>query len=200
MGYSLCWLAIDGGSADHTCERLGLKRTGEYCGPLNAPLSAAALPAGWCLIVGDRKGYGTIRRTNLEDVSRDHDVVFCEVEEHVMYSSASFWSKGKQVWSVVHNAEEGATHLESTGQPPEGFEPIRREFLERQEREDQALERASEGEDDYEDMGVDYIFEIPLALAETLTGFKHDEVDVTGQATKFETLRRNGWLSRVLAR
>lgn len=196
MGFSLCWLAINGADADEACQRLGLLRTGEHRGSFNTPFFAASLPTGWYLIAGIGGGYGAIRNSNLEQLSRDDDVVFCEVEEHVMYSSAAFWSKGERIWSVIHDSQKGLMHLDAEGELPDNFEAVRRQFLARQEEENKTAGGSVIDENDF--MGVDYIFETPLVVAKKLTGYKHDEA--ADEEPRFETLRRKSWLSRLLAR
>ena len=80
-----------------------------------------------------------------------------------MTSSAELWSKGVRKWWLSHEGENGPKGLEVDGEPPEIYPAIRKEM------EDLQL---AEGGDD---AGVDYLFEIPLKVAQTLVGFKHDE-------------------------
>ena len=60
--------------------------------------------------------------------------------------------------------ENGPQGLEVEGTPPEVFPAIRKEMEE--------MQRAEGGDQ----AGVDYIFEIPLGVAKSLVGFKHDEI------------------------
>ena len=80
-----------------------------------------------------------------------------------MASSSQVWSGGKRKWWISHEGENGPKGLSVDGDPPEAFPSVRKEMEELQ---------LAEGGDD---AGVDYIFEIPLKVAQSLVGFKHDE-------------------------
>jgi hypothetical protein len=97
-------------------------------------------------------------------LSKDHDVLLCLVEEHAMASSSELWSGGKRKWWLSHEGENGPKGLSVAGEVPSTFAAIRKEM------EDLKL---AEGGDN---ANVDYIFEIPLKVAQSLVGFKHDEV------------------------
>jgi hypothetical protein len=97
------------------------------------------------------------------------------IEEHVMFSCASLWRDGREVWRVAHQGDETIDNLSATGDLPPELDGIRREFERRQ---------AEEGGGAAE---VDHIFEVPLELAKTLTGFKHDEPE-DGELPVYEEL------------
>jgi hypothetical protein len=80
-----------------------------------------------------------------------------------MASSSELWSGGKRKWWLSHEGEKGPKGLSVEGVLPEAFPAIRKEMEELQ---------LAEGGDDAE---VDYIFEIPLKVAQSLVGFKHDK-------------------------
>ena len=79
-----------------------------------------------------------------------------------MASGVAGWKNGEKVWSVEHNGEEGVFHLDTQGSPPDSLEEIVSSHRSQQE---------AEGG---ESAGVDLIFEIPVVLAEKLTGFHHE--------------------------
>ena len=90
-----------------------------------------------------------------------------------MFSMACAFAKGREIWRVSHEAERGITHLDVTGTPPKNFEEIRTRLL-RQQTDDPG--------------GADYVFDIPVDLAQSLTGFRYDE-DIEGAGDKpFEIL------------
>ncbi len=77
-----------------------------------------------------------------------------------MTCSAQFWSGGRKVWEVVHDAQDNVNHLESAGEPlPASLE----------------LYRAKAAASHATDVEVDFMFDVPLLLARDITGFKHDE-------------------------
>ena len=80
-----------------------------------------------------------------------------------MASSSEMWSQGKRKWWLSHEGENGPKGLATDGDLPESFPAIRNDMEQAQ---------VDAGEDH---AGVDYIFEIPLKLAEALVGFKHDK-------------------------
>jgi hypothetical protein len=80
-----------------------------------------------------------------------------------MASSAELWSGGRRTWWISHEGEDGPKGLETDGALPASFSAIRSELEEAQR---------AEGGDDAE---VDYLFDIPLRVAQSIVGFKHDE-------------------------
>jgi len=153
MGASLSWFAVRGKTPEAVLQDLGLRNVGKehrktrFCG--------GALPSGWYLVIHGRHEFTNdeVRRLSL-----GCEVIACFVEEHVMFSSAAGWKDGEQMWSVAHDAQEGDGHLEVQGKPPTGFAAIC-DCLTKQQQ---------------EDGGADFIFDIPIALAAELTGYRHD--------------------------
>lgn len=176
MGFSLAWMAMKDTDADAACAALGMERKGGGLPNPDFEFSGAALPGGWYLAVGDRLGYEFIAHNDLAGLSEARDVIVCEVEEHVMYSSAALWRGGACLWKVVHESDNGIYHLEAEGEPPAEFEFLRAEYV--------AMQDAEGGED----ADVDYIFEVPLRLARDIAGYKHDEAEVAGREPRFEEL------------
>jgi hypothetical protein len=122
---------------------------------------AVVLPAGWVLVECRLSGNGVVADGELlKRLSQSGSVVGCDEESHVMYSAASEWREGREIWSVVHSSEKARDHLAITGVPPDGWTKIRDEFLEQQHREPQG--------------DVDCIYEIPLTVAEHLVGYRSD--------------------------
>jgi hypothetical protein len=118
--------------------------------------SDAALPVRLAILEApDMKDSFRLRSCLL---SSDKDVVLCLVEEHVMASSSEMCSQGKRKWRLSHEGKDGPKGLATDGDLPESFPAIRKEMEEAQ--------HAAGGDD----ADVDYIFEIPLKLAEALGG------------------------------
>ncbi|MDH5558429.1 MAG: hypothetical protein OEZ03_13855 [Alphaproteobacteria bacterium] len=176
MGFSLAWMAMKDTDADAACAALGMERKGGGQPYPDYEFSGAALPGGWYLAVGDRSGYEFIAHNDHAALSAARDVIVCEVEEHVMSSSAALWRGGACLWKVIHESDNGRCHLEVEGEPPAEFESVRAEYLAKQD---------AEGG---EDADVDYIFEVPLRLAQDIAGFKHDETPAEGPEPRFEKL------------
>jgi hypothetical protein len=120
-------------------------------------------------------------------LSTDRDLLLCLIEEHVMASSAEYWSKGKRQWWLSHEGENGPKGLEVDGNPPECFPAIRKAM---------GAQQLAEGGDD---AMVDYIFEIPLTVAKSLVGFRHDEICPHIIGGRFEVMSRAARASNTLA-
>lgn len=162
MGYSITWCAVREEVADQLLSHLGLSATGETEDIPEAPFCMARLNAGWTLIWSNEYACPVLTEASAA-FSAGHDLLLCQVEEHVMASSAELWSGGRRRWWVSHEGHDGPRGLETDGELPDLFVSIRDEM--------ENAQRAEGGDD----ADVDYIFEIPLKVAQALVGFKHDE-------------------------
>jgi len=112
----------------------------------------------------------------LQRLSAGCEVVTGDVEEQVMVSVATGWKDGQRVWSVTHDAQRDLEHLQTEGELPAAFTNIRDRLRSEQQK---AGGRKAD---------VDYIFDVPVELAQTLTGYRHD-ADIPGAGTDpFEVL------------
>jgi hypothetical protein len=162
MGYAITWFAVPEKNAEAFLKQLHLSPTGDTEEFPGSPISTGKLDTGWSLLWYNRYECPFLGERELETISKDHDVICCKVEEHVMASSAELWSGGKRKWWISHEGENGPKRLDTDGELPEPFSGIRQE-----------METAQLAEDE-SDADVDYIFEIPLNVAEKIVGFKHD--------------------------
>jgi hypothetical protein len=149
------------------------------------------LTTGWRVLWYNEYGCPFLQPKNLADLSSSHDVLLCLVEEHAMASSSELWSGGKLKWRLSHQGENGPKGLSVAGEVPEALGPIRKEM--------EALQLAAGGDD----ADVDYLFEIPLKVAQALVGFKHDEDPVHLVGRRFNAMVRGappkrGFLARLL--
>jgi hypothetical protein len=164
LGFSISWVAIRGRVLNAVWDELGVQPTGERDEFPDFPLAGTELPGGWYLVCADTCDAPFLQEDVLERLSSGGEAVICSVEEHVMYSESAGWFDGRQIWSVRHDAQESIGHLEASGEPPPTFITIRNRLASEQE--------AAGGEQ----ASVDYIFDIPVQLAEAVTGFRHDKV------------------------
>lgn len=163
MGFSVTWCAVPEANADQFLNRVGLQPTGETEELPESLISVARLDTGWRVIWYGEYGCPFLRPKDLARLSVDHDVLLCLIEEHVMASSSELWSGGSRKWWLSHEGEDGPRGLSVDGDPPASFAPVRDEM--------EKLQRDEGGDE----AGVDYIFEIPLRVAQSIVGFKHDE-------------------------
>ncbi len=135
MGQSLSWLAIENAEADLTRARLGLEVTKDAAEPGKAPLVGCALPAGWYVVAAHGCNHELISDAILRTASADGTAVACSIEEHVMFSSASAWTGGRQRWRVSHTGDTDIRSLAVTGEPPAELSAIRDECAAKQDAE-----------------------------------------------------------------
>lgn len=163
MGLSLAWIAARGLPFEAVLDRLRLEATGESADYVEHALTGCSLPGGWSVVVAHGCDHRIVDDKELALLSRDCELIACSVEEHAMYSRAQRWAAGRKVWSVSHDAQASFDHLSAEGDLPAEFDAVRTRHAEQQQ---------AEGG---RSAGVDLYFEIPLVLAQTTVGFKHDE-------------------------
>ena len=180
MGYSISWLAVKDADPDAVRKQMGLVHSGKFDGFYSLPehsVLGGVLETGWYLVIRNRCDDPMVSDEMLSSLSVGSIVVAASIEEHVMFCCATCWSNGKAIWRVQHEAEKGITDLQVSGAPPAELEDIRQRAFIRQ------MVEGSENAD------VDYAFDVPLHLAKSLVGFKHDEVAPGPELEYFEILR-----------
>ena len=163
MGFAITWGAVRDEHAERLFRHLGLSPTGETEELPESLIATARLDTGWRVIWYNKYGCPFLRPQDLKRISADYDVILCLIEEHVMSSSSELWSGGQLKWSLSHKGEDGPRDLSAQGELPECLPRIQKEMEQSQ---------LAAGGDSAE---VDYIFEIPLKVVESIVGFKHDE-------------------------
>ena len=187
MGYAISWIAFKDKTGPQAAEMLALSCSGEFDEVPEGMFSGTLLDRGWYVVVIDKFGHAFVSDSSLRRLSASGTVVAAVIEEHVMFCSAQEWNGGKVIWKVSHESEKGLRHLEEQGSLPEEYASIKQRLLAEQQREDQGAKE------------VDYVFEVPLQLAESIAGFKHDKA----LDAQFEILRpmssptSGGLLSRL---
>ena len=176
IGYSQSYLTVLGKNPDDVLAILGLRRTGECEDNPDSPCVAANLRNGWYLIVANGAEFDILNEAALSCLSVDCEVTTCDVEEHVMFSKATFWKAGRCVWSVTHDAQQGFGHLATTGELPGTYPPIRERLL---------AEQQMAGGDKAD---VDYLFDIPGELAMSFSGYRYDRDTAGIPAGLFERM------------
>ncbi|SHH50717.1 hypothetical protein [Massilia sp. CF038] len=160
MGLSLAWIGVRGLGYEQVLDRLALGVTEARAGYWSAPVSGRPARDGWVIIAAIGCAHRIVDPTSLATLSAGCEVVACSIEEHVMFCSAAQWSDGARVWEVVHESEQGDDHLATEGALPHDLAKLLAE-----------KRNALNGSRDDD---TDYAFDIPLDLAFSLTGFRHD--------------------------
>jgi hypothetical protein len=192
MGFAISWCAVPEAAADGFLQRIGLADTGETEEVPDSLIGVARLDTGWRLLWCNEYDCPVLGEAQRQEHSRHHDLLYCLVEEHCMASSSEFWSHGSRKWWISHEGINGPKGLDFSGELPNDFQSIRSEMEAAQEK---------EGGDKAD---VDYIFEIPLQVAKSITGFKHDEVCPHIVGNEFKIMRsecqQGGFFSRLFGK
>ncbi|MCW5802115.1 MAG: hypothetical protein KIT31_06990 [Deltaproteobacteria bacterium] len=168
MGTCTSWIAIEGASVEQVARELRLRPAPADAAedPDAGIYMASVLPGGWVLLVHRLEYDGVVAdREQLEKLSRGRRVVGCDEESHVMYSAASEWREGREVWAVIHSSEEALDHLHARGDLPAGWSSVKDELMA------QHAAAAKSGE------GVDYAYEVPLVTAKLVVGYRFASED-----------------------
>ncbi|HEV2816015.1 MAG TPA: hypothetical protein VGW40_02145 [Allosphingosinicella sp.] len=161
MGFRISWLAAQGLSKSQLLAHFGLVDTLVADAANEAPFSAAELPSGWTLLWSNDPAFATIARCTR--LSRLAPVLSCWVNETAMFSSANYFEGGVYRWFAGHALDQGADHLVHEGDMPPQFDGIRARLT------------ASQAEYGERQPPVDFLFDIPVELAQSICGFRHDE-------------------------
>jgi hypothetical protein len=174
MGFSISWLAVQGVDVAQAAEAMGFA-LGEPMDFVDGD-SIAELAGGWVLVWSE--DFEALHRGRFAPLLKFGPAVGCSVEEHVMFQEARGYREGVEVWRVTHDPNEGESLYDLTviGDPPASLAAIRDAAVKEQD--------ARGGED----AGVDFICDVPLDLARSICGFKHDLDAPAGSA--FWQLRR----------
>ncbi len=169
MGVSLSFLAVKGLAAAEVHRGLGITDTGVAAGEFDYPrptMRGAALPDGWYLVLLNSVDHRFMTSEEIPArLSQGCEVIACRVEEHVMFSACLGWKDGAMLWQIAHDPDEDPYHLDVEGTPPAAFVELAARMRAQQAEEDR---RAGE-------LPVDFIWEIPIALADSLCRYRHDE-------------------------
>ncbi len=178
-GLFLAWIAVKGMGKEEVLATLSLSGAWRPLTPdedeFSFRISCAEIPCGWMHVLTQNFDYATAER--MTALSTGGVAVACAVEEHVMVSQAWGYADGRQVWSILHDGgNRGTMDLETTGDLPSAFMPIREKLVRQQ------------GAEDAGDAMVDYMFDLPVELADALVGYRHDRAPPKGQELAFSTL------------
>ena len=155
MGFAVSWLAVRDNTEGAVLASLGLEKTGETEEIAESDWSTTRV-GDWIVIWSNHCEPKKFRHAG----SRlKGEIIICDVEEHVIFASVSAFKDGTFNWRLVHDAQQAIDHILVEGTPPESLTQIRTEQFARVN----------------EDREVDFIFDIPILVAQGLVGFRHDE-------------------------
>lgn len=183
---SLSWIGLKGLGRAEALDLLGMTETADD----RDPSWIAELPTGWTILLSSDSSFASEAR--LLRLSETRPALGCQFSETVMCSTTTFYDDSKVVWCVDYDCEVGVPTL--TGVPPSDYQPIYDRLL---------AEQAADNGDDYE---VDFIFDLPIDLAQAVTGYRHDQEKFEWGSPDFiavappQAERSGGWLKRLFGR
>lgn len=176
MGFHISWVAVHRKSPEQVCSELNLQDTDEQSPYPETDVDALKLDSGWYLLHFNDPLPPELELAILGPLSMGAEVVKCVVEEASMVSMASYLSNGKEKWSIVHDSEQGLTHLDVSGELPDCYEEIKNRLL--------AQLNADEDP-------CDYLFDVPAEVCKSITGFRHDDVREDEDSNPFAVMERS---------
>src|SRR5918911_4142599 len=150
MGLALSWVAVRGKTPEQVLTGLDASLTGRQGVFAENRFGARQLRRGWYALYAQECGHPWVHEESLALLSGGAEVLACQLDEHLMFSSAELWRAGERQWRVIHDAQLGADHLAAEGALPEVYGPIAAE-----QRQLRAGATAK----------IDLFFEVPLKLA-----------------------------------
>ena len=189
MGFRICYVAAQRPATELTTS-LGLKIIGQDDEmPEGAWWVANLKQSGWSVLWSEDEEFGARSQELLAETSKTSDLIHCEVNETCMWSAATYWSDGKPVWTVTHAGDgDDIYDLTTEGTLPAQFADIKQQHFLKQEG----------------DADCDQIFEIPLELARSFIGFRHEDVLEPDDVDTFYEVssapRKASFFAKVLGR
>jgi hypothetical protein len=170
----MSWIVVDGIDQGALYDALDLAPTGETpdrydLGTSRVPLAGATLKSGSCavfangtLVMDVTTGTNPPRLMRLPAKSRS---ITCVVLEGPMISYASLWQGDRRTWEIRHNRSYGVRHLEASGDLPPEFAGFRDIAMDKQRSQEESRRPG--------EWGIDYVFDVPLDTAATITGYRY---------------------------
>jgi hypothetical protein len=171
MGFSICFFAAKV-TPEAMAKAFGLRVSQiETELPMDYWWVSTFQKSGWTVLWAEDFDFGQAKERNAVALSVTTDVMLCEVDVNVGYSSAWFWSKGRLRWKVAYLQETDTINdLEIVGELPAEFESIRERLV--------AIQT---------DLGqsVDTAFSLPLSVGEAITGYVYDNYPGPGEMGEY---------------
>jgi hypothetical protein len=158
---------------------LQLVDTGEPDEWQQSPVFGASLPDGRYLLCFKDAFDPAVEVSRMKRLSDGCEALDCQVLEGVMVNCAFMYVNSTRVWEVLHDADEGVDHLVVDGTPPAALQQIHAGLQAAQDEQKQ----------DDGDWGIDHLFEVPIALADAICGYRYNRRSLaSGKQTRFTRL------------
>jgi hypothetical protein len=176
LGFKISWIGFQGITKHQALEKAGLRDTEEIDEANEASFSGAEIPHGWFILFSNDFRFASPERVG--SLSADCLTLGCQVHEGIMVSASSAFERGAKLWQIEYDSQNRSRDLSVSGSPPATFRFI-------QDR----LRRLQAQQDNAEPLRVDYIFDIPVATAESVCGYRHDRWRFEWGQPKFTRLK-----------
>ena len=164
MGFRVQLIAVTVKEPRAIQRDFGVVATGQREGIAESAVVGATLPNGsYLLYINDPDKILPDDKV-LAHLSKGASLVACYANETVMNSYACGWANGVERWSVFHDAQQDIKHLVTSGTLPPELQAIRDRLF---------------GEQEGDDGGTDFIFDVPIELFAALGGIRYDQ-DIPG--------------------
>jgi hypothetical protein len=167
MGFRVLLVAVTGKEPARIYDEFGVVPTQEFEDIAESPVVGVSLSNGSYLLYINDPDLIVPNDVVFARLSKNARLLACYANETYMESMATSWENGRSIWSVHHDAQQGIEHLATSGTLPSQFVPIRDKLLGQQQ-----------GSSD-----TDYVFDIPVELANEIGGFRYD-YDIKGAEGK----------------
>lgn len=168
----MCWLALRERDLDSVLGELNFRRTGRQGIPAEHPVVARQDDRGWIFVVASDWEDPIVAPASLARLSRNSDVLACQMDAPLLSCSVSAWRHGERHWWIEHDANRGLEHLDVGGEIPEMAEA----WMVR----DGAATAAGNREEPAR--------RVPLCMAAAIVGLGDDVLPGRGGAAAFEAL------------
>lgn len=172
MGFNITCIAIKSKNKTKILQGLRLKGSGKQPDnvvPGSGEITGGLLQNGWYLIL-DATWKLLENQQLLEELSNEYEIVYGEVGEGWMGSSAGRYSKGKRTWQISYMLDKNPEDFEISGKPPKAFDEIKERLLSKSPQ------------------YGNYHFEVPVELFDHYVGFMYCRSMDPSDEEAFESL------------
>jgi hypothetical protein len=168
-----------------------LKRSGQTYQDFDCEYASISLTSGWSVVIAHRVDY--LEKLDMASVSSAGHIITLALHDGIMISIAESWTSGQRDWRVLHEGQKHVEHLDARGRLPEHFAAAKSKCEDAIRKHVPVQTSASAPEMPeferamFERMGlkvtpvgtaplsVDFHFDIPIDLANSLVGFRFDQ-------------------------
>jgi hypothetical protein len=131
------------------------------------------LENGWIFLRATKSNY-SLTSPNLARISANCEFYNAKFIGTTMFSLASYWNRGRNIWSIWHDPDRKWDHLGIEGSPPSQLSDIKKHLF--------AKQRTNGGKKSI----VNYIFNIPIHLLGSILNYNFDDSTTNGDLVGYK--------------